>query len=441
MCGACVASQRERQASRYGWVVWALFVLTGLSWLVDSPDSLRHLLTRVSIVYVVSVGLTAIHEGAHALAGLVMGLRVRSISLGAEGPVAFSINRGLFTLLVRVLPIGGLTRFDPATRAFRTRHIVAVIAGPVAELTVVALAWSWDATGWMAVVRWDVLFLGAVSVIMNLLIPLPGRGNDSSKLFLLLRLPDSEIAVTQGMTQRDDIAQRVNDHTMGNPLSQDELEEARDFFLSQLADPAVAGTVRAIVASNLSAVDILTERSDLLPEADKMSAEAFQSLPHPTITANRGSVLIALGRDDEAIPLISRALPDLEGSNRDAAHADLALAAIRRGDLFGARVHFAAVSSLYNAPSTREALRLLGAAELSNILSVYWTNGEEPMEVAAAIRSDAGGDAAHIGHVLHAFSQTAGAPELKALFAEYGHTPPDARVAVEQLVASLEEQR
>jgi hypothetical protein len=135
-----------------------------------------------------------------------------------------------------------------------------------------------------------------------------------------------------------------------------------------------------------------------------------------------------------------RALPELDAPSRDSAHADLALVAIRRGDLYGARRHFANISPDCDAPSVRETLRLLGPAELSNVLSVYWTDGQPPAGVAAVIRGDAGGDSTPIGHVLRAFSQTAETAQIEAIFAEHGRSPSDARAAVEHLAAGLEEQ-
>ena len=439
-CGPCVAAEKRRRAGRSAWLLWALFALTALSWFADAPYQVRYQLTGISIVYVVAFGMTAIHEGAHALAALSMGIRVRSIEIGAGGPVAASVTRGLFSLRIRVVPLGGLTRIGAATRAFRTRHMVVAAAGPLAELLVVALVWSWDADGWMILVRDAIFLVGAFDVILNLLIPLPGRGNDSSRLIDLLRMPEDEVAITKGVTRHDEIVRRLNQHDRGNPLSPEELDEIRHFFLRRLADPALTGASRGLEASNLSAVDMLTARPDLLAEADELSAEAYDLLPIPEIATNRGSVLVALGRDDEAVLLISRALPELDASSRDSAHADLALAAIRRGDLYGARHHFVNISPDYDAPSVREARCLLGPAELSNVLSVYWTDGQPPAEIAAVIRSDAGGDSTPIGHVLRIFSKTADAAQIEAVFAEHGRNPSNATAAVVQLAASLEEQ-
>ena len=440
-CGPCVATKKRHRAARFAWLIWALFALTALSWFADAPYQVRYQLTKMSIFYLVAFGMTTIHEGAHALAALSMGIRVRAIEIGAEGPVAASVTRGLFSLRIRVLPLGGLTRLAPATRAYRTRHMVATAAGPLAELLVVALVWSWDAGGWMILVRSAILVVGAFDVVLNLLIPLPGRGNDSSTLIHLLRMPEDEIAITKGVARHDEIIRRLKQHDRGNPVSPEELDEIRRLFLGRLADPALAGPSRALEASNLSAIDIMTARPDLLAEADELSAEAYELLPIPAIATNRGSVLIALGRDDEAVPLISRALPELDTSSRDSAHADLALAAIRRGDLYGARRHFANISPDYDALPVREARRLLGPAELSNILSVYWTDGQPPAEIAAVIRNDAGGDSTPIGNVLRLFSQTTDVAQIEAVFAEHGRDPSDARAAVEQLAASLEQQR
>lgn len=439
MCGACSAAERRRRAGRTAWLVWALFAMTGLAWLTDTPYAVRYVLTRASAFYVVAFSMTAIHEGAHALAAATMGIGVRSVQIGAEGPVAFSATRGLFSLQIRVLPLGGATRFIPATRAVRTRHLVAVAAGPVAELLVVALAWSWDADGWMLIVRNSILLVGAFNAVLNLLIPLRSTGNDSSQLIQLLTMGDDEVAITKESARHEKIVRRLHEHEMGSPLSHDELEAVRHYFLERLADPTRTGDGRAIMANNLSAVDIMTERPDLLSEADELSAEAYGLRPIPAIAANRGSVLVALGRDDEAVPLISRALPELEASPRDSAHADLALVAIRRGDLFEARCHFAAVSQGYDGPHLGKALRLLGPAELSNILSFYWTDGQAPSEVAAMIRNDAGADATSIGQVLSTFAQTADTGQIDAVFAEHDRDPSDARAAVEQLAARLAE--
>lgn len=439
LCGTCVAARKHRATREWGLLLWLLFVATAAAWIFDADDSVRFGLTNLSMVYIAGVLTTTVHESGHALAATTMGIRVREVVIGSGGPQILAIGRGLFQVRLLLLPIGGVTRLEPATRAVRTRHIVALVAGPLTELAMLALAWSWAPTEWPATqFRSSLLFMGAASILTNLLIPLPRLGNDGSKLWSLLTMPDDEVAVIAGMSRHDQIVRRLNAHVTGETLSVEELEEMRRFFVERLAQPGLPESSRALESSNLAAVDLILDRDVLRAEADELSRYAYEHLDLPEITAARGSVLVALGRDTEAVPLLERALPHLEGVHADSTRADLALAAIRSDDVFAARHHLAGIHGPLDTPQYSEARRLLGPAELRNVLSAYWGDERTPHDVAALVVRDAGPQSRLIGANIAAYLDSASHAELVSLMEESAGVTVEPDEAAEQLGALVD---
>ena len=391
-CASCAAAQKHRSTGRQGLIMWAVIAAAALSWTTEAALPVRLMLTSLSLAWGAGAALTLVHESGHAIAALAMGIRVRAINLGAGGPQMAHLAIGTFTLRIFVIPAGGSTQFSPAKKIVRSRHIVAALAGPLVELTALVLVWRWRPDVWvLEVLRNHLLWLGALSIVINLIIPLPRRGNDIYSIWKLLTAPDQEIKATAGISEHDSLARRLNAHTAHVPMTDEELEDARSFLQNRLSLPGLTPEGRALESSNLAAVNCMIGTPDLLAEADELSAAACDALPLPEIEANRGSVLVALERYDEAIPLMERALPSLNQTSGDSTRAAMAVAALQTDDLYGGRKHLAAIRQPINAADYSKALELIGPAELGNLVSVYWRPDRSRADIATLITNDSKG--------------------------------------------------
>ena len=143
LCGMCAARRKHRQAERSGAILWILFVATALAWVMDGPWALKSLLTVISLVWVVQVVIVILHELGHALAALLLGVRVRGIEFGRDGPVIFSLNMGDIAIRLRLLPLDGVTLLVPAQRDVRVRIIIFAAAGALTKVGLTAAAVTW----------------------------------------------------------------------------------------------------------------------------------------------------------------------------------------------------------------------------------------------------------------------------------------------------------
>lgn len=119
---------------------------------------------------------------------------------------------------------------------------------------------------------------------------------------------------------------------------------ARDVFLKVLARRVETESItdrihRAVAANNLAYTDALTRKSELLPEADRYSAEARQILSWvPAIKGTRGTVLLELGRIAEAIPFLLEAMQKHDVPvNKAQSACWLAIAEASQGNLTAAQ--------------------------------------------------------------------------------------------------------
>ncbi len=434
LCGMCAAVDRHRSAGRQGLVLWGLFAATAAAWWLDAPAVPSDFLNSMSLFYVVAAAMTAIHESGHAVAAILLGVRVRGVQLGADGPPVISIVRDRFSFRLLLLPLGGKTFVVPGTKAARSRHVVIAAAGPLTELSLLLVAWRWNpASDFLMNLREDVLIVGVLSMIFNLVIPLKRHGNDSWAIVELIRMGGAEVDAFAGIEAHDRLVRRLNAHVNGEPMSDEELEEGLEVLRERFSHPGLDERGRAVAASNVASLDLLLDSSDALTEADEMSSLAYEWLPIAAVTATRGAVLVALGRYKEGMALLDRSLPGLDEDNTDSTLASLALAALCTGNVFAARQHLEAISGAPNTPAYRKAKRLIGAAELENVLRWYWTPGRSPEEAAAALGADGGGHSRLIADNIARYSDAAADAEIAALLARCGYGQSDPAVAAHDL--------
>ena len=141
-------------------ILWAVLILAAMTaggiqveririhdpWLAD------HEYTVFFLIYlgwlIASIIMIPIHEFAHALAGLAVGIPAETISLGS-GPQLCRIPLGTTSLDIHCYPIKGLYRAIPLanTSLWRRAHLLA--AGPATHfLACFAILALWFAAGW-----------------------------------------------------------------------------------------------------------------------------------------------------------------------------------------------------------------------------------------------------------------------------------------------------
>ena len=438
-CESC--ADEHSSAGREGLFMWGLMAAAALSWTTDALLSIRYMLTSLSLIWIAGVTITVVHEAGHALAALMMGIRVRAINIGAGGPRMMRTSIGRFAFQVYLLPVGGSTILAPAKQIIRSRHFVVTLAGPLVHLAALILVWRWHPESWaIELFRLHLLWIGSFLVVTNLIIPMPRSGNDIYRIWQLLTAADQEIEAISGISEHDELARRLNVHEARDPMSDEELAEARRFLQKRLELPGLTAKGRAIESSNLAAVILMLEDPALLAEADKLSLAALSTFPHPSISANRGAVLVALERYEEAILLMTTALPKLTGSDGMSTRGALALAALETGDLYNGRRHLAAIGQPLNSAQYRKALELIGPAELANLITVYWTTDRSPSDIADLIRSDSQGMVPFIADGLGRALESMSAEEVATVVLENRSSdvdPSTARDVVAAVVAEL----
>jgi len=121
----------------------------------------------------------------------------------------------------------------------------------------------------------------------------------------------------------------------GNVLLElNQFQPARECFLKLLSSSADNKLFRALILNNIAYADALLGRDALLSEADQYSQEALASLSWvAAVKGTRGTVLVALGRYDEALPLLRESMELAETASGKAQNACfISMAEIRLGN-------------------------------------------------------------------------------------------------------------
>jgi hypothetical protein len=303
------------------------------------------LVVNVLLAVALSVVMMIPHEFAHALAARALGMRVFRIILGHG--LTLVEGRLLFPIEVKTLPVGGVAIVAHRSRKWlRLKTFLMVLAGAMPGVAVVAIV--------LALVPLDELFTDpsrrplplavlVAATSLNLLGGLfPRRivtpmGKAPSDGLRLLQIPflsasgvNRELAGYYGLEgwecqrakdyesairwYRDGLAKYPDSHALKNDLAVALLrtkrpEEARKLFLELVGASGVEAAVDAIASNNVAASDITIGRQELLEEADRCSAAAYENASwHPNIMTTRGAVLVELGRPGEGLGLLREAM-------------------------------------------------------------------------------------------------------------------------------------
>ena len=331
-----------------------------------------------------------IHELGHALAGLLVGHRIRSVIVGVGRPLLVFELAGV-AVRINLLPLGGLTMGMPRRGGWlRVRLWVFAAGGPAANLLLCyVLRRLYGHAGSELAEQHRLATVAASaswSVLVFNLIPFQtgeGQGSDGYSLLTIpfwkaAQIEEARVAVESlpliEALRRDDIeaaaplaeaiAVRFPEHRlaaswMGSVRHhQGRQREAIALWHQALAKATLPRQV-AFLKNNIAFAEAVLGDPERYAEADAFSAAAMAA--HPELTpfvGTRGAVLVRLGRAAEALPLLQRAAATATPDRSQAANrASLASALALLGRTAEARRELDAARRL------NPACELLAAAE------------------------------------------------------------------------------
>jgi tetratricopeptide (TPR) repeat protein len=286
-----------------------------------------------------------IHELGHALAGFLVGHRIRSVVIGVGRPLLV-FNLAGVAVTINLLPLGGLTMGTPRTGGWlRVRLWVFAAGGPAANLLLCyVLRRVYGHGGHLGHLGSDIAeqhrlattaASASWSVLLLNLIPFKtgeGQGSDGYSLFTIPFWKAAQIEEARFVVEalpliealrRDDIdaagplaetlAARLPDYRLAIGLigtvrhNQGRHAEAVALWCRALAMTTNARQI-AFLKNNIAFAEAVLGDPESYAEADAFSAAAMAA--HPELTpfvGTRGAVLARLGRAAEALPLLQRA--------------------------------------------------------------------------------------------------------------------------------------
>lgn len=386
-CPACW-NKRFQRAHRQGVrtmlvVLWMLVAVGIALLIVPRLRPLGWIVLVFPAVWLSSVPLLLLHELAHALGAHLVGWRVLGISLGL-GQTQWRFHFLGLPVELNGMPVCGVTWILPTgLRRYRLKWLLITFAGPAVHVAIVmALGiWIWrdyehrrmmpnapPLGTFLMLGVW--LFTGLnLTFLVCCLTPIQMtaiyQGNVlrvPSDGLRLLTIPfmtrsaleeECESGLAQAgnaFLQHQDFESARDRFTRGLAIRSSSVANrfglgfvhyhlkdyhaCRELWLQLLREPAIPDSFRSTLYCNIAWVDLLIGGDLLLKEADAFSESAAGAEPgRPEILGTRGSVLIELGRPEEGLPLVQRALDHNQVPFLKALNACyLALGEIKRGD-------------------------------------------------------------------------------------------------------------
>lgn len=320
------------------------------------------------------------HELGHAGIARLLGMRVFKIYIGSGKTLFFGKWFG-FDVEFKTVPIGGLVITAHRTlRWLRAKHFAMVLAGPAANLLLAAAVWPlldsdqlWSFRPLEQGLQFGLMFFYANLLVLienlwphNLTTPLGVFPSDGKQLFLcfflsrqtkeLYHVSNFLLEATISHQQGDyagarkwvekGLALYPDNETLLNwlgviQLDLREYEPARECFQNLLHRDSKQPLLRPLMLNNIAYTNALLGGDELIKEADSLSQEAMAAIGWmPAVKGTRGTVLCALGRFDEGIPLLQESMAQAEQTNHKAQNACfIAEAEARRGNLVVARTY------------------------------------------------------------------------------------------------------
>jgi len=118
-----------------------------------------------------------------------------------------------------------------------------------------------------------------------------------------------------------------------------EYEKARECFIKLLHRDSKEPLMRPLMQNNIAYTNVLLGGDELLKEADEFSQAAMTAMSWmPAVRGTRGTVLVAMGRIEEALPMLHDAMMKAVSPSHKASNACIiSIAEARRGNLELAR--------------------------------------------------------------------------------------------------------
>jgi hypothetical protein len=377
LCPNCWVKQNDSRRLRF-LVAIPVAGICGLALHLVAPENFAGLVLSNFFLLGVSVVLSILpHELGHALVGRAMGWRVHQILIGVGKPLCKVRWAGML-FDVRSLPVAGATWLAPVdTRWLRPKWFLIILAGPLVNAAMAlavmfAFGGGWSEFDWDAMPTPARLFVWANAYVLvaNLWPYRPRAGlgllSDGGQLLELLSFRKEAVDRLQAMRyafeamagrERSDLAATRSWCEKGLALFPEDLhllnlsgvtclddqkyEQARDMFLKLLAKEDHPQK-RALYLNNLAYTDAVSENPAWLAEADAYSKDAYTMLPWMlAVVGTRGTVLVALRRYEEGLPLLRKALEDAHTARNKADNAcNLAIALARMGKPDEAQKYF-----------------------------------------------------------------------------------------------------
>ena len=317
------------------------------------------------------------HEFGHAFMAKRIGWRVFKIFIGF-GKTVFKANLFGFETEFHAIPLGGAVLAAPLGKDhYRSKLFAFALAGPLANAVLMLgslAALGGSLTGFGSVVRQlaplQVFFLANLLIVIENLWPkqvttsFGKRPSDGKQLLETLQADPNRAAQSHAAgfiweaamcQEKKQFAEAQSWLEKGLALYPDNLhlltvqglnllylrsfKEARECFLKVLPRTNKDRLLRSIILNDIAYTDALIGGPELLMEADRYSVEALTNLSWmPSIKGTRGTVLLELGKLDEALPLLREAMLTHDIPNNKAQNACwLAIAETRRGNLKAGR--------------------------------------------------------------------------------------------------------
>ncbi len=349
-----------------------------------------------SAVYVCSFVHVVPHELGHAIVGRICGFRVPRVTVGV-GALVVERQVGRTSIEIRALPVSGVTYgTTQSTRALRLRLWLFAAAGPATTGAVTLLAWKLLQGGtamWVARTL-SVFVLAGVIMLVSSLLPLriQGQASDGRQLLTIPFLSAAQFEATAVPSHLVDAVEldRRGRHGDAAALAQQLVAEypqdlrrqrllvmtllkgrrwpeASIALREQLGRDDLDHQTRLLHLNNLAWSNLMIGDPDLLPEADRASAEAYAGQPwRHAFCGTRGSVLIELGDAERGMALLEASkLRSQTPESIASTHAYLALGALARGNRWGAREHYATARAAWpDHAMLPRVRRALAAADL-----------------------------------------------------------------------------
>ena len=301
------------------------------------------------------------HEFGHAGMAHCLGLKVLKVQIGTGPVLGVRKLLGLETEF-RAFPGSGLAMAaHQTTRWLRTKHLAFVLAGPGANLLMAAAIWPFLNAdhGWsMRALKggmepaWAFFYANMYLLLLSLwpssvmtsLGKLPSDGKQILSIPFLSRSKCEDIHAggfaMEGVLalQKGDLRSASDSVNTGISLYPNheallnvrgviwielgKYEEARSCFAELLRRESKQPLMRPLMLNNVAYADALLGGEDRLEEADQYSKEAMEAIGWmAAVRGTRGTVLLMLGRHDEARPLLLAAMNEADTIGNKASNA------------------------------------------------------------------------------------------------------------------------